>query len=401
MARIKPESVLFRLEAEDRAVWLRPGAAIAHGSLAELARCGANQWIWLLDTRAVQSCCISLPAANAKVQEQALPFALEDQVLGALDDLAIAHKRLGRTDFAVAMTDRAALLEACARLTEAGITPDACVPEASALPCRAEEWTVAIVGDQAWLRCGELAGFSCHASQYLAFIETALTNFAPPARLRVFGKTEDAAQLARVAPTLELVLEQAAPNALSLFAAGFVANAAPDFTSALPQRGRGLSRTDQQWWLATAAVLALTVVGHSGFLIWRGTSLQHELSSVQSQTQSTFHELFPRITRVVDVRAQATQALAELTASAGQGGDFLDLLAKAGEPLLAPATDKLSLASISFERGALELRVRAPDMPSIERYQQRLEQTALPVTTLSVEKRDDGAEASVRIGELQ
>jgi type II secretory pathway component PulL len=104
---------------------------------------------------------------------------------------------------------------------------------------------------------------------------------------------------------------------------------------------------------------------------------------------------------VVDVRAQATQALAELTASAGQGGDFLDLLAKAGEPLLAPATDQLSLASISFERGALELRVRAPDMPSIERYQQRLEQTALPVTTLSVEKRDDGAEASVRIGELQ
>jgi type II secretory pathway component PulL len=111
--------------------------------------------------------------------------------------------------------------------------------------------------------------------------------------------------------------------------------------------------------------------------------------------------LFPRITRVVDVRAQATQALAELTASAGQGGDFLDLLAKAGEPLLAPATDQLSLASISFERGALELRVRAPDMPSIERYQQRLAQTALPVTTLSVEKRDDGAEASVRIGQLQ
>jgi hypothetical protein len=40
-------------------------------------------------------------------------------------------------------------------------------------------------------------------------------------------------------------------------------------------------------------------------------------------------------------------------------------------------------------------------MPSIERYQQRLAQTALPVTTLSVEKRDDGTEASVRIGQIQ
>jgi hypothetical protein len=55
--------------------------------------------------------------------------------------------------------------------------------------------------------------------------------------------------------------------------------------------------------------------------------------------------------------------------------------------------------SLGFEREALELRIAAPDIATIERYQQQLREGPVPVVTLSVERRSDGTEASLRLGQ--
>lgn len=400
MAATDALRVFFQLESAGRVRWLRPGALVQEGSLEELSRCGASEWIWLLDARRVQSTRVTLPAANPRTQLQALPFALEDQVLGALEDQAITSRRLSRTEFAVALTERAALLEAHAALEAVGIGVNHCVADVQALPCAAGEWALLLAGDAAWLRCGESVGFRCPAAQWRVFFEGSVVEQGAPTCLRVFASGAFPAELEVLEGKLMVSREPAPADPLLLFAGAYQAGGGPDFVDSLPQRTRddGAAR---RWWLASAAVLLLILFAHTGFLAFRASSLDTALTDARAGTEQTFRELFPQVTRLVDVRAQATQALAEQGARAAQGSAFLDLLLATGGQLITPDAGGLTLISASYERGALELRVRAPDMPGIERYQQRLQANALPVLTLSVEKRDDGAEASLRVGQLQ
>ncbi len=59
----------------------------------------------------------------------------------------------------------------------------------------------------------------------------------------------------------------------------------------------------------------------------------------------------------------------------------------------------MSFESASYGNGALELRVRADDMAALERYQQTLAATALPVQLLSVENRESAAVGLLRVGQ--
>ena len=399
MAQITATRVFFQIHADGVARWLRPGSAVQQGSLAELARCGASEWLWLLDGRRVQVAEVEVPAARAAVQLQALPFVLEDQLLGALDELAIAHRRLGRTTFMVALSDRALLLTDHARLREAGIRPSACVAELSAVPCRPDEWTLATIGERGWLCCAAHGSFSFPASEWSAFVETALARGPLPARVRVLGEAVTPAQLSALNPTIATVQEPAPADPLALFAAGYQANAAPDFLSLLPCEETGTGPREQRLFRAAAGLLLAIALGHASFLRWQISTLEAAVVTAKASTEQRFREIFPAVPRVVDARVQATQALAELAASAGGGGAFTRLLAVAGEPLIAPDAQGLSLLSLGFEGDALELRVAAPDIATIERYQQQLREGPVPVVTLSVERRSDSTEAALRLGQ--
>ena len=116
---------------------------------------------------------------------------------------------------------------------------------------------------------------------------------------------------------------------------------------------------------------------------------------LRAATRATFGELFPRITRVEDVRVQALQALAELDAGRG-ATPFLDTLASAAAALPPDASPRLE--HVAYGNGALEMRVVASDMPALENYQRALAEARLPVQLVSVESRAGGAVGLLRIG---
>lgn len=399
MTRVAAGRVFFQLLAEGEARWLRPGSSAQQGSLDELARCAAREWIWLLPGQDVQVAEVEVPAARPAMQLQALPYVLEDQLLGALDELAIAHRRLDRTRFIVALTRRETLLAGHAALGRAGVRPTACVAESSAVPCRTDEWTLASIGERGWLCCAARGSFAFLATEWPAFLETSVTAGPLPARLRVLGELPDAARLSFVCPEIPLVHEPAPQEPLALFAAGYVADSAPDFVAQLPGAAVDLGLRERRWLQAAAGVVLATALGHAGFLLWQVNALERAVAAASLATEQSFREIFPAVPRLVDARVQATQALAELSASAGGGGAFPRLLAVAGAPLVAPDAPGLSLVSLGYEREALEVRIAGPDMPAIERYQQQLRDGSLPVVTLSVERRSDGAEATLRLGQ--
>ena len=383
-----------------RLAW-RSGGRSRTGTLADfLAVPDLDARVWLVDGRRLLLVEAELPPGNRRVQEQALPFALEDQILSPLEGLAFATHRLSPTRLAAAVFDAAALDARLEALAAGGLRVGQCVPDILCVPWFESTWTLLFAGDDAWLRTGPYAGARFDAAQWPAFVGQALVGVEGERHLRVYGA--DAARLAEVAAlSPALVIDPAtragAVDLPATFAEGYAQGHVIDLLSALPRRRQAHAGSARRWWCATAALVLFAAFAHAGFLHWRVRTLDAQRVAEVARTAALFRSMFPQITRIEDVRVQAAQALAAAAASARQGTPFLDLFAAAGQGLSAP--DGLRFESASYGNGALELRVRADDITALERYQQTLAATALPVQLLSVENRESAAVGLLRVGQ--
>lgn len=389
-------AALFTRDAGDaKTSWLRSGS-LRRGTLAELASSGADAHVWLVDSRLLQLAEVELPEAGRRVQAQALPYALEDQLLTPVDELSFASCRLSPTRLACAVFGTAMLETALAELTVAGLRVVEAVPDVLCVPWQESSWTLLFDGEDAWLRTGPYAGQRFAAEQWPAFVGQALVGVAGEQHVRVFGCEETLpARIGAAFPALVLDAQSRQRELLPVFAEGYAQGLTLDLLGALPHRGQS-GGSPRRWWWAIAALLAGTAVGHASFMAWHTAMLDTDLRVARAQTLETFQALFPRITRVEDIRVQAAQALAELEAGADRGAPFLELLATAASAL--PADAAPSFESVGYSEGSLEIRVGARDMTALERYQQALAGAHLPVQLVSVETREDGAVGLIRIG---
>lgn len=395
-------AALFTLSADaTHAAW-RTGGHTHSGTLAELAACGAGDFVWLLDGRAVQLAEAALPPGNRRVQAQALPYALEEQILTPLDELGFATQRLGATRLACAVFATEAVERQLDDLAAHGIQVAQCVPDILCVPWQASTWTLVFAGDDGWLRTGPYAGQRFAGAQWRAFVEQALAGGDGERHVRVFGA--DDARLADIAALSPALVVDPAPRGaggdlLALFAEGHAQGHVIDLLAALPTRRAAGEGSARRWWSATAALVLVAALAHAAFMQWHVSALDRRWADERTATEALFREMFPGITRIEDVRVQATQALAGAAAGAALGPSFLELLAAAGQGLSQQANDGLAFESASYGNGALELRVLANDMAALERYQQALAAAALPVQLLSVENRDARAMGLLRVGQ--
>ena len=416
MAKTESTTLWFTLEDEHTARWVEFGQPPRAGDLRALAEAcaAAGPVVWLLDTRTVSCHDVVLPPASQRLQAQALPYALEDHVLGNLETLALASVALGDGRHGAAVTDREALAKAHAALATAGVTPTAIVPDALCLPWQEGKWSVLLNDRRGWLRCGQTLGFGFEVADCRAFLAQAGASLSPPARLRVFGPVlPDIAGF-----VFEVCREDGPADFLAGLGTGLPARPAklpsrlsrapgatdpagrqiPDFAP-LFARARTLAGDDshsRQWrWAAGLALTGLAC--HAGFLGWHAAGLEREVRAVQSANEALLQERFPEITRVVDVRAQATQALAARTANTVGEDRFLSQLSAVG-PILTETAGAASVAALDFERDTLELRVDLPDMAAVDRLQRALQAGAVSASTLSVDTAEQGVRLALRLG---
>lgn len=380
--------------------WSRGGIR-QRGSVTELASCGAQRWIWLVDSRTVQLVEAEMPAASRREQALALPYALEDQLLSPLEELSFASLRMTKTRYVCAAFETAGVERTLESLAQVGIEVTHAVPDVFCVPWQESTWTLLICGEDAWLRTGPHAGHRFATANWRPFVEQSLLTNEGERHLRVFGASEE--MLASIASVSDMLVVESVSgpprDSLEHLAEGYAQGATLDLLPALSRRRLVRDTQQRRWWWASAAVVLLAALGHGGFMFVHTANLERELASARAGTLSTFHEMFPDIKRVQDVRVQAAQALAEASEARNTQAPFLELLGAAGGPLVNVANNRLLLESASYGNGALELRVRADDMTVLEGYQQALVGQQLPVSLLSVESRDDKAVGLLRIGQ--
>ncbi|MGF6694725.1 MULTISPECIES: type II secretion system protein GspL [Pseudomonas] len=334
-------------------------------------------WRLILPVEAVTCCAVRLPTQKGRWLRQALPFAVEELLA---EDVESFHLALGgaladgrHRVFAVRRSWLAGWLELAGKL---GPRPAAIQIDADLLP---EQGTQLLWLEQRWLLGGE-------GSARLGFDEqdwTYLRDACPAPR---------SARAPAERNTLDGVDEwHETSDAYGWLAA--------QKGSDLAQGEFTLKEERQRWsrWKPLLGLVGLWLLLQWSFNLIQTWQLQRQGDTYAAANEALYRELFPQDNKLVNLRAQFDQHLAEASSS-GQGR-LLALLGQAAQALIAEGAQvRVQQLDFSETRGDLALQVQAPGFDALERLRERLIGSGLSVQMGSASRDQSGVSARLVIG---
>ncbi|MDX2298129.1 MAG: type II secretion system protein GspL [Xanthomonadaceae bacterium] len=317
-------------------------------------------------------------ARSAAQLQQALPYAIEDQLAAPIETQHVAWAAAADPNqVLVAVVARDRLDALLAALRGHGLEPDAVIPEPLLLAWSPASSSVLLEPGRAVLRYGEARAFVGHPDELAMFagsVGAALDGIAidgtqSPLPLRATQVREDAlqayAERARGEPPLNMLQGAYAPR-------------------------RSLGHARRRWRLAAllGAVSLLLAFTH---LLLERQQLARLAERQRQEMADLYRAAVPDATRVVDPELQLRTALA----AAGQGGgDGLRLLALAAPGLAADAAIRVD--QLELRERSLDLVVQAPDVAALDALRARLA-AAAPVELTAATPGSQGVEGRLRL----
>ena len=367
------------------------------GTLEELPNVGsAPVRVWTPAAETLLTRTI-LPTRSRAKLEQALPYALEEQLLDDPAELHFAWRREDDDSLSIAVTSKERVRNWLAALQNAGLKPAAFCPAILALPWSPACWSAAFIGDELLVRTGPASGFTYmrsideppallaanlkqvrlgeHAPEYFIV-------FQPPAGFRAQDWGAALGVPVRIEPQAFWEAPGDSEPAFNLLQGEF----AP--AGDLRQRLRP--------WLPAAAMFALWFVGTIAFDTvdwWR----LHRLHAEYAREMNAFLlAAFPETKTILDPVQQMQRGLETLQARAGlRAHDLLPLLARAARAW--QTEPRARLRALRYGERSLTLEVLAPDAQAIEGFQRALRANGLQADILATTPRAGEMEGRLRI----
>lgn len=326
---------------------------------------------------------VTLPTQSRAKVAQALPFALEEQILGEPEQFHFAYRPLGDGRFAVAVTAKKRLAAWQDALISAGLAPDVLCPANLRLPWGNGDWSVFFEAEMLSVRTGAFEGFSTFGDSstppplFAAALSEARAQGSGPARLRLYNAPPGFDPSAWA--VLDLPIDHAAQDPCT------VVGEPPPFNLL---RGSDDDRNPLLEAVRPALVLlGLWVV--AGFLIHlvQWTRLHAIESHQNAEMVALFKRSFPQQTEIVDPAAQMRQAVARLKQQSGFMGqnDLLPLLERVAQSVSTGAP--LLLRGLNYRQDHLRLSVTAPGFRALDAFTGRLRAHGLQVKVLTADSR--------------
>ncbi len=402
------EVLLPRGWPENRGIihWrLRGDAAVApHGQVTELnqipgvsAMTRVHAWTPPSETLLTR---VTLPTRSRAKIQQALPYALEDQLIGEPDQLHFAYRVLDDGDLAVAVTTRARLQAWIRQLTDAGLRPASLCPAQLALPLIGDSWSAAFHEDEIWVRTGPASGFVCTAgartppSMLVTALNEARGKESGPAELLVlqppqgFDQTAWSTQLGMPVQTQKQDFwashHEPAP-ALNLLQGTYAPSS--QMHAMLPA-------------LRPAAImLAIWIAGSLGFNLWEWWQLKTAHENLRQEMVSLFKRTFPEAQTVVDPALQMQRLVGEMQDKGGKssGTDMLPLLGNIAP--VVQASPQLKLRGMQYGDSRLTLDVTLPDYQAMDAIKSALTTRGIQVEVIGANSTPAGIEGRLRLGQ--
>lgn len=339
---------------------------------------------------------VSLPTRSRSKIVQALPYALEDQLLDPPETLQFSFQQTRDGDVAVAVTRRDRLNDWLSALRSAGIRPVCLAPLYLSLPVAERTWTVILTEHAVAWRSAEFIAAGCHRgtgcpAMLTRALHEAVAGDRAPDRLVVIYAPDNSnfeswsrELLVPVEPgEITSARLPATIPVLSLLQGEFA------------QRGEW--REQVKPYLPAAALLLLWLGGGiiGNLMEWAG--LQREHFSNRSEMKKVLLETFPETKTVLDPVLQMQRAVELLQARHGASGagDFLPLLGKIA-PVI-PRDGRSRLQNLNYADKTVTLAMTLPDEASLETIKKSLAASRLDVEVQNVNRRDGVVEAKLRI----
>jgi len=378
-----------REDAELRWRRVASGGAVRQGSQRGLEGLAPAEEI-IVWTPAAETLLLraSLPTrSNAKIV-QALPYALEEQLIEPPERLHFAYTHEADGSLAVAVTSRERMDRWLSAFAAAGLEPTRLAPVTLSPPLADRAWTLAFAGGEIVLRCGPHAGFGGPIEpRPPAWLHAALgearSEPGAPERILLVDAPADLDFAAwREALGLPLEAMQRRDGAVP-----------SGELNLLQQRYAPRGRMSALWraYVPAAALLAAWLAAALVFDAVEWARLSSAARAADEEVRALLMKSFPETRAILDPAEQMRRGLEDLGARSGLSapGDLLSLLARA-----APAIERESrvrVQSIEYAERALVLRLAAAeaDSESLARM--------LRAQSLEVEVQRAGGEARLRV----
>lgn len=342
---------------------------------------------------------VTLPTRSVSKIAQALPYALEDQILGDPEQLHFAYYRHAGGDLAVAVTARERLQTWLEALRAANVYPTRLCPAILALPLDANTWSVAFTERYLWVRTGNSSGFVSPISVEAppTVLSTALEETrrqqSAPAQLIVFNSPEDF-------PVDTWTSSLGIPVVISgqnIWQDGIGSHTSLNLLQGefAPTGKLGDALKPLR---AVAVILGIWLIGVLSFNLWEWWQLNASHRSYQQAMTTLFRQTFPEAKAVLDPVQQMQRNLETLQGQSGEAGpnDLLSLLARVASTL--QANPKVSLRTVKYANAKLTLDLSLPDFESLETIKNALNVTGnVNVEVLAANSRASGVEGRLRI----
>ncbi|MBI3898579.1 MAG: hypothetical protein HY308_09820 [Gammaproteobacteria bacterium] len=327
---------------------------------------------------------------------QALPYALEEQLLDEPDQLHFSYVREADGTLAVAVTRRARLTLWLDTLHSAGIRPVSLCPGHLALPLQSHAWSVAFVGTELWVRTGAFAGFTVLAVRdtptplLVAAIKEAVAQERAPQSLMIYGAPA----------TLDV---EAWSNTLGLPVGvdGYdywPAATVPALNLMQAEFSPGGSHLQQvvQPLRPAIIMLCLWLIGMLTVDVIEWVRLRQAHSAITAEMRDILQRSFPEAKAAIDPAATMQKHIDALQARSGGPADLLPLLARVA-PTLQAAQGTAKLQGIRYGERSLTLDITLPKYEALDAMKNTLKAASLEVEVLTANSRGSEVEGRLRI----
>lgn len=331
------ETLLIRLLDNEQVEWVfctKQGNLFASPNRGALSDVPSEQAanchiVVLLPSLQISLHALKLPSNNRKQQIQAIPFALENDLISDVEDyfFAMSHQRNEDGTLPVAVIKRDYLEHCLAELKRAGLSPNVMLPDVLALAVEKNSYSVFVEDNVALVRTGELSGFAVDAGN----LETILSEHGSRHQINKVENDQSSNDF--------YVLEQAAQRCLSK----------PPINLLQGEFRVKKSREVTPWYLSLKTSIVLFVVLILVCLLTKGARYASLASVVHTQHREItqlYRNTFPGTSLPADPKAAMSERLAQLRIGAA-GDPALQMLAKLGDVM--QAYPSLTVRSIKYD----------------------------------------------------
>lgn len=333
--------------------------SIAEGDITTLTPTAESEVYVIIPEQDILLTTAPLPKLSRQRLLQALPFALEDQLI---DDVTDLHFAIGeyQTDgtLPVAIVSKEKMDNWLAQFVQLKLAPRAFIPAIFILPFSTTNvWHINSYNNIALVRTGKLTGFACEQENLNTFIELKLAEIPDSGSIHLERSEFSEQQL----------LEKQAHGIASL-----------PYINLLQGEYRPKPQTTQvkNLWLRVCyliiACVVLAFVGKIGSYF----ILHHEVNKIDTAINHIYKRNFPKATSIVAPHDRMAEKLRSLSGQASKN-NFLALLGIIGKTL--NETPGVHIQNLDFRDQQLMLELTGDSFDNIDSLMKRLTQQGLTV----------------------